>query len=759
MDPNQAIERRAGGQVTLPAEAQPAYNLPYGGADPTTSSLPLRDYMRVLHKNRWMIVAVVAVMVTIVAITSFRTKPVYQAIARLEINGETPDLSNLREMFWTMPTDEEFLQTQVRILQSHELAMQTVRSLRLHERPEFAVRPPGKSNTPFTPREEVQTIGTFQAGLKVQWLRSSRLVDVAYEHTDATLAAAIANTLAENYIENNFRKKYESTMQAQEWMAGQLRELKQKMEQSHEALVTYERNNQIFSLSEGQNVTIQKLGELSRELTLAESERMARESQVQLVKSRRLDDLPAVAQNGLIQSLQQRMAQLRDQYVEMRTTFGPNYPKVAQLENQIAEAEANLEREKRQVANRLESEYQVALKREQLLRKAMDEQKAEANVMNTKLVEYNLLKREYETNQQLYESLLQRLKEASVSASLRSNNIHVVDRARPPLSPIRPRKELNIMLSAVVGLVLGCVLALFNEYLDSSVKTPEEVEQLVNVPALGIVPAMNSINGHRRRALPGAAVKTSTTELATVAQPHSVVSEAYRALRTSILLSTSKHPPQVILITSGQPREGKTTTALNLAITLAQRGDRVVLIDSDLRRPRVHRALHVSNDAGLSSFLSGNLPIDNLAKAVPKVPNLFVIAAGPTPPNPAELLSSEPVSTLFSELRRQFDFVILDSPPTITVADSMILAAHADGVILVAHGGVTTRESLRHTRKLIGNTNARIIGVVLNNVDVRSADYRYYYSYYYGDYYRHMVEGYGYGHEPEDQAKREGAGA
>ncbi len=754
MDPNQAIERSTGGQVTLAAEAKPAYNLPYGGMDPTTSSLPLRDYLRILQKNRWMIAAVMVVMVTIVAITSYRTKPVFQSTTRLEINGETPDMTNLREMFWLMPTDEEFLQTQVRIVESDELAMQTVRSLRLHERPDFAVRPPGRNNTPFTPTEEVQIIGAFQSGLKVQWLRSSRLVDVSYESTDPALAAAIANTLAENYIENNFRKKYESTMQAQEWMAGQLRELKQKMEQSHEALVTYERHNQIFSLNEGQNVTMQKLGELSKELTLAESERIARESQVQLMKSRRLDDLPAVAQNGLIQSLQQRMAELRDQYVETRTTFGPNYPKVAQLESQIAEAEANLEREKRQVANRIESEYQVALRREQLLRQAVDEQKAEANVMNTKLVEYNLLKREYTTNQQLYESLLQRLKEAGVSASLRSNNIHVVDLARPPLAPIRPRKELNIMLSAVVGFVLGCVLALFNEYLDSSVKTPEEVEQLVNVPALGIVPSMNSVNGARRRSLPGVTAKASTTELATVAQPHSVVSEAYRALRTSILLSTSKHPPQVILITSGQPREGKTTTALNLAITLAQRGDRVVLIDSDLRRPRVHRALQVSNEVGLSSYLSGNVTVDNLPKAVPSVPNLFVIAAGPTPPNPAELLSSESVAALFVELRRQFDFVILDSPPTITVADSMILAAHADGVILVAHGGVTTRESLRHTRKLIGNTNARVLGVVLNNVDVRSADYRYYYSYYYGDYYRHMVEGYGYGHEPEDKPKR-----
>jgi capsular exopolysaccharide synthesis family protein len=757
MEPKDAIERVA--PKTLVAEATPAVPATpyYSGFDPTAGSLPLRDYMRILRKHRWMIVAVVATMVAIVSLVSWRTPPVYQALTRLEINGEMPDLTSLQALFSMMPTDEEFLQTQVRVLQSDELAMQTIRGLRLHELPDFAVRSQGQDLTPFTPAEEVRLIGNFKSGLEVNLIRSSRLVEVRYESNDPKLAADIANAVASNYIEANFRKKYESTMQAQEWMAEQLRELKHKMEKSHGALVEYERSNQIFALSEGQNVTVQKLGELSHELTLAESERIARESQVQLVKSRRLDDLPAVAQNGFVQSLQQRLAELRDQYAETRATYGPRFPKVQQLERQIEEVQSQLEREKQQVANRIESEYQGALRREQLLRKAVDQQKAEANVMNARLVEYNLLKREYETNQQLYESLLQRLKEAGVSAGLRSNNVHVVDRARPPLAPIRPRRTLNVMLSAVVGLVLGCVLALFNDYLDNSVKTPEEVEQLVNLPALGLVPSIASVNGASRRALPGVAPRASGSELATVAQPHSVVSEAYRALRTSILLSTSKHPPQVILITSGQPREGKTTTALNLAITLAQRGDRVVLIDSDLRRPRVHRAFHIGNEVGLSSFLAGTLSIDQLPRAVAKVPNLFVITAGPTPPNPAELLSSEPITLLFSELRRQFDFVILDSPPTITVADSMILAAHADGVILVAHGGVTTRESLRHTRKLIASTNARIIGVVLNNVDIRSADYRYYYSYYYGDYYRHMVEGYGYGHEPEERKPSAGA--
>jgi len=429
---------------------------------------------------------------------------------------------------------------------------------------------------------------------------------------------------------------------------------------------------------------------------------------------------------------------------------------VVQAERQLQELDTQIEAQEKVAAGRIESDYQAAMNREQLLHKAFEDQKNEANSLNTKLVEYSLLRRDYETNQQLYEGLLQRLKEAGISSGLRSSNIHVVDRARPPMNPVRPRKSLNMMLSLVVGLALGCALAMFNEYLDNSVKIPEDVEQLVNLPVLGIIPAVASVMAaypSRRKPLPRAAAPTGTTsDLATVAQPQSVVSEAYRALRTSILLSTSRHAPQLILISSGQPREGKTTTALNLAITLAQRGDRVVLIDTDLRRPRIHRSFQMQNDRGLSTFLTTQAPIEELARPVRQVPNLFVIPSGPTPPNPAELLSSEPLEALFAELRRHFDFIVLDSPPAISVADSMILAAHADGVMLVVHGGVTTRETLKHTTKLMNSVNARILGIVLNNVDVRSVDYKYYYSNYYGDYYRHMLdgEGYAYGHDSDE---------
>ncbi len=757
MDPKNAIERRS--PVTLVAEPFSWRSLPPGSMDPVSTGLPLREYLRILRKHRWIILTVVAVMVAVVSVVSFQMQPIYQSSARLEISGEMPDLSTLQALFSILPSDEEFLQTQVRILQSDELAMQTIRSLRLHEKPEFALRPKGTGyNAPFSPAEEVALIGRFHGQLNVQLIRTTRLIEVRFESADPKIAADVPNELSALYIEGNFRKKYESTLQAQQWMSGQLSELKNKMEKAHEALVTYEREHQIYSLSEGQNVTLQKLGQLNQELTIAEGERIAKESQYQLIKSRRLDDVPQVSSSAYIQELQTRLQKLTDEYAEVRATFGPKYPKVQRLEAQLQEAKAQLEREKQLVANRIDSEYQGALKREQLLRQAVEVQKTEANVMNEKLVQHSLLKREYETNQQLYDGLLNRMKEAGVSAGMRSNNIHFVDRARPPLAPVRPNKSLNIALSLVVGVILGGVLALFNEYLDNSVKVPEEVEQLIGLPALGVIPAVASISSTTSaysRALPAATFsKPQTHELATLSQPHSVVSEAYRALRTSILLSTSKHPPQTILITSGQPREGKTTTALNLAITLAQRGDRVVLIDSDLRRPRVHRSFNMSNDVGLSSFLAGVVGIDDLPRAVPHIPNLFVISSGPTPPNPAELLSSEPMVMLFSELRRQFDFILMDSPPAITVADSMILAAHADGVMLVIHGGVTTRESLRQAHKLLSGVNARMLGVVLNNVDIRSADYQYYYTYYYGDYYRHMLEGYGYGHEPEEKPKR-----
>jgi capsular exopolysaccharide synthesis family protein len=768
--PSRAIEpvtRPAGPAPVMAGSPADPFNwrtLPIGNVDPLSGGLPLRDYLRILRKHRWLIATIVLVTVTLVTIVSYRMAPVYKAVTRLEISGESPEMANLQQLLTVLPTDEEFLQTQVRILTSDDLALQTARALRLHEKPEFQVRAENvPAGTPFTPAEETRLIEMFRFSLDVQLLRASRLVEIKFESTDPRLAADVANKLAEIYIENNFRKKYDSTMQAQEWMSGQLRELRDKMEKSHEALVAYEREKQIFAINEGQNVTLAKLGELNKELTLAQSERIVRESQLQLLRSRKLEEVPAVANNQVVVDSQKRLAMLTEELAEARSPLGPNHPKVKQLEEQIAEVRSQIEREKQLAANRIESEYQAAVRREQLLRQAVKNQEVAAGEMNQRLVEYSVLKREYETNQQLYEGLLTRVKEAGVSAGLKANNIHVVDRARPPIRPVRPRKMLNILISLVVGLVVGGLLAIFNEYLDNSVKVPEEVESLVNLPALGIIPSAMSVSGAKRgyyslsgnskgRAL--ANVGSGAHELATIAQPHSVIAEAYRALRTSILLSTSKHPPQTILVTSGQPREGKTTTALNLAITLAQRGDRVVLIDSDLRRPRVHRSFGLANDVGLSSYLAGVIGVDDLPRPVPHIPNLYVVSSGPTPPNPAELLSSEPMDLLFRELRRQFDFVVMDSPPTISVADSMILAARADGVILVVHGGVTTRESLRQTHKMLSSVSARMIGVVLNNVDVRSADYQYYYSYYYGDYYRALLDGYGYGHEPEEKEVR-----
>ncbi|HKO04556.1 MAG TPA: polysaccharide biosynthesis tyrosine autokinase [Candidatus Acidoferrales bacterium] len=761
-------ERKPGNALDRPARGGPATLLADAGSwrsstlamvpDHLTAALPLRELLRILHKHRLMILAVVSVMVMVVGVVTYRIKPVFEAAARIEINGETPDLSNLRELFLQMPTTDDYVQTQVRILQSDDLAMQTVRALRLYEDPQFAVRPAGSNaNAPFTSTEELRLIEAFHSHLSVTVVRSSRLVEAKFESTSPKLAADAVNTLADLYVENNFRKKYESAMQASDWMAGQLRELKVKMEQSHEALVKYERDNQIFALDQGQNVTVSKLGDLNRSLTEAESDRMAKESQYELVKTHRLDDLAGVMQNSLLQDLQRQRSQVTNSLAEARATLGPKHPKVLQYERQLQDLESQMEAQMKVAAGRIESDYQAAMNREQLLRRAFEQQKNEANAFNSKLVEYSLLRRDYETNQQLYEGLLQRLKEAGIASGLRSSNIHVVDRARPPINPVRPRKSLNLMLSLIVGLALGCALALFNEYLDNSVKIPEDVEQLVNLPVLGIIPAVSSVMSYASRHKPPKAAVTAGTgsELATVAQPQSVVSEAYRALRTSILLSTSRHAPQLILISSGQPREGKTTTALNLAITLAQRGDRVVLIDTDLRRPRIHRSFQLSNDRGLSTYLTSQATPEELARPVRQVPNLFVITSGPTPPNPAELLSSEPLEALFAELRRHFDFIVLDSPPAISVADSMILAAHADGVMLVVHGGVTTRETLKHTTKLMNSVNARILGIVLNNVDVRSVDYKYYYMNYYGDYYRHMLEGQGYGYGEDREARGE----
>jgi capsular exopolysaccharide synthesis family protein len=562
-----------------------------------------------------------------------------------------------------------------------------------------------------------------------------------FESADPQLAAKVANTHISNYIEYNLRKKYDATRLASGWMEQQLDELKARVEKSQQTLVDYERQNSIVNVSDKQNVAEQRLADLARDLTVAQNNRLEKESLYEMVRANE-NQVALLAQNELLQKLEEKHADLRSEYVDALGQYGPNFPKVVRLRDQVNEIQSLIDRERKRIVSRIRNDYATAQARQKLLEEAVAREKVEVGRFNQLLIQHNILKREFETNQQLYESLLQRLKDATVSAGLRATNIHIVDPALSPSIPARPKKLLNISIGLVLGLILGITLAFIQEGLDTSVKGADDVERLTACPALAIIPEASS-NGSRtawRKKQNGSKPSPNGhVELAVLNQPTSQVAECYRSLRTAILLSMAPRPPQVLLVTSPQPSEGKTCTALNLTFALAQRGARVLLVDADLRKPSVARPLGLTGDKGLSSVLTGASSLDESLSPIEGLPNLSVLTAGPRPPNPAELLSSPFMEELLCGLRRRFDHVIVDSPPSLLVTDATILSTLVDATILVAQPGITTRAALSRAHKTLEGSGAKIMGVVLNRANSRNTD-SYYYGYYDSAYYKPYPE-------------------
>ncbi len=704
------------------------------GPEPPDSYSYIRTYWLILLKRRWTILTTALVVATLAAIVSFRTQPVYEATARVEVEADTPQIQSFNDLFRDMSgwSDETFLQTQVNVLKSENLAWRTLQQLGMGGKAELG----GGGERPLADSESAAQIGLiqgFRGNLRVQLMRDSRMIEVTYASTDPQLAARVANALVNNYSEYNFHQKYDATRQASGWMEGQLDELKAKVEKSQQAMVDYERQNLIVAVGDKQTVVEQRLGALSQDLTNAQSDRMQKESLYDLVNSNQSEAV-LTTQNDMLQSLDQKYAELREEYVDAVGQYGPNFPKVKRLHDQLDELQSIMERERKRMVMRIRNDYMAALGRERLLAAAVAKEKLEVGKLSQLLIEHNILKREFETNQQLYESLLQRLKDATVSAGLRATNIHLVDSALVPTSPVRPRIAYNIAVGLLVGLVLGLTLAFVQESLDTSIKSAEELERLLVAPALGVIPMARSSwlkkGRDKRQPLNG------SVESIVLRHPSSSLAEAYRTLRTSILLSSAPRPPQALLVTSAQPREGKTSTSLNLALGLAQRGVPVVIVDADLRRPGISKALAISQDgAGLSSVLSGAHTLDEVLRQIEAAPNLWVLPAGPEAPNPADLFSSPTMENLMHELRGRFAHLVVDSAPLLMVTDATILSRLVDGVVLVVESGVTARRALVRAHKILESAGGRILGTVLNKWDERDEGYYSGYgSYYYGAY-------------------------
>jgi capsular exopolysaccharide synthesis family protein len=440
----------------------------------------------------------------------------------------------------------------------------------------------------------------------------------------------------------------------------------------------------------------------------------------------------------LLDKLREQQVNLRIQVAELSTQLGPNHPTVLKLDSQLKEIDHQLQTETDKAVDHLKGRYLAALQRENMLRDAFEKQKQEANKLNESAIEYSILKRDLDSNRTLYEGLLEKLKEAGVTAGLRSNNFRIIDAARVPTAPSEPNIPRNLSFALVLGVISGLGLAFLIENMDNTVRTPEQATALSALPSLGMIP-LGSKSGNQGPAGKRLALTSSKEVVETVTQvrPQSQMAESYRALRTSLLLSNLGAPPKVIMVTSARPQEGKTTTSINTAIVLAQKGVRVLLIDADLRRPSIHKTLGMGPRSGLSNVLTGSATLEQTITISPVLPNLFIMPAGTPPPNPAELLASSNMRDLIAELRGMYDHIVIDTPPTLSVTDAVVLSPRADATILVIRSGQTTKQALRRARDILMQVNAHVAGVLLNAVDLTSPDYYYYYEYQgkYGQYY------------------------
>jgi len=702
----------------------------------------LYDYLLILRKHQWLILTFLVAVVTIVSIATFRMNPVYSTSAKIEIERENSNILPFQGAgSYDFEVDlENYIETQARILTSQTLALQTIRNMSLAGNPEFSGGGTYEAFASGTLKNQrlPSGIGAFLGSLTVRRIPNTHLMEVSFESTDPQLASRILNTHLENYIEQNYKSRYEATADATKWLQSELDELSVRVRRSEDARIAYERNNQIWSVddrNDKSNVATARLADLNKELTDAQSESLKKQALYEFAKSGDLDAVSQIRDNSILQEMQKRYAELSIIYNDAVNQYGPNFPKVQRLQAQRKDLDEQMVRARKGIITQLESDYREAKQHEDLLSRALDDQKAEVNAMSEKMIQYNILKREAEANKLLYDSLETKLKEAQISSGLKSSNIRIVDPAVVPSAPSRPAKTRNIALAFLVGLVGGVGLALLREYLDNTVKTPDDVETLVRLPSLAVVPAFKgSSNLPKRSGLLGTRSANGHERIELVAQhlPSSQMAEAFRALRTALLLSQPDRPPQVILVTSALPREGKTTAAGNLAVTLAQLGDRTILVDADLRKPGVGRLLNLGADkyAGLSSYLAGVSTLDLVTVPHPVIPNLAAIPTGPLPPNPADLLSSHKLSEAIAELRKEYKFIVLDSPPVMAATDAVILSVQADGVLLVVRSGETPKEAFSRTCDLLTSVKCHLLGVVLNAVDPSAPDYYYSYRYY-----------------------------
>jgi len=581
-------------------------------------------------------------------------------------------------------------------------------------------------------------------------VKDTYLVEVSFKAEDRELAKKVTAALAREYMQLAIDSRNQSFSLVKEWLGKQLQQMADKVQTSQKKLFEFGQKHDFFALEDKDNVIIQKYIELSALLTKAQSERMAKEAQYRQIREKG-PDAPVITNNPLIIALRQELVGQTAKVSGLDRTFLPGHPEMQVERAKLGEIRGRLQAEVSRLQESVKADYEAAVRAERLLTQAFEEQKTKLAHLQDKLVDFHILKRDAQTTEKLYQALLVRMGEATVASTMVASNVAVIDPTESPFEPYLPKPLLFLALGGGLGLFLGVGLAFLAEYLDNSIKNTEDVEKLVQLPSLGVVPMFlgngrknqAALGGSRlrswlklvRRGENGVPLPQTNADLVVVTHPRAMISEAIRHLRTSLMLSASGGAPGAIVVTSPHPGEGKSTIAVNLAGSLALDGRPTVILDCDLRRPRLHRAFRVNNVPGITNYLTGDATLEAILKPT-TVKNLMIIPAGPVPPSPAELLNSQAFRELLNLLRQEFHHVIIDTPPTLGFADARVVAVQADGVLLVAKQNSTTREAGRLARQLFSQVHARLLGMVLNQVSHVSFDrYDFGYSKYYQNYY------------------------
>jgi capsular exopolysaccharide synthesis family protein len=722
--------------------------------DSRKTETSLQDLLAVVLKRKWIVISFALVVIVTVTIASFLQKPSYTAIGTILIEKE-PNILSFQEIYQIETFNSDYYQTQYKILESRTLAGNTIEQIKLYENEKFIGKPKkgrafsDKSSSAF--REEL--IDTFLDRLSVKPIPQTRLVEVSFRDHEPKFAADILNAFLDAYIDMNIRKKYQATEQATEFLAKQIASVNAEIEEKEKKLQEYGAAKNIIALSDKETTILERLGGLNRALTGAQIDRVNKETNYNEIKNANPDYIPEALANPLIQRLREDYGRLNREYIKKSEIFKLDFPEMQRLKAELDTAKDLLNNETQNLIKGAYSDYQTALKKEKSFEEAFNRQKQEAFQLNNNAILYNSSKVEIENKKSVLASLLKRQSETDVSArlkGLRTSNVSIIDRAAVPLYPSSPKKKLNIILAFLIGLFGGLGMAFLFEYLDSSVKNFRDVEKYTGLPTLGIIPAFTP-NGYRKFQLkeerektgmarvlgqaetkPEEYPKIESIELITQLLPKSKISENYRSIRTTLFLSSADSQLKSIAISSPFPQEGKTATISNLAVTFAQTDKKVLLIDSDLRKPMQHKIFKIKNLSGLTNFLSGNGETDNLVKKT-LIPNLYLINSGPVAPNPLELLGSEKMANLIDSLKQHFDYILFDTPPILPVSDAIVLGPKVDGVILVAWGGKTSGGALQQAKEKLEIHKIKCIGVILNNIRLEGHDYYYmrqYYHYY-----------------------------